>query len=337
MKSEPPPPAYHPTAYSAAPPTSVAAPIDTRPINQQYRSPNAPTFNPAPTPEKPQFARFDAPSRPANEDALPAMPTMSDARDLHVEEEVIPEKRGDMEMDRLDHNGSVAGSSLTGTAVGTAVSSTARRSPGPGRSPVHRSPTQDSYGFPAGYQNNSFGNVPPQRSPHNSPGPYGRPYGQPQDGYRGASPAHSLSPVYGAGAGYAQNQNYDRRSPGPGYKQPYRQPSPGHSPAPVASNGYGYSAPPPAQEPISMPEHAMYQNDSYTQAPARSDSPGYAPSGSTKYDQTGPSYPGQQTYQSSDPAYPGQQTYHAYSPSQPQDSQYSPVTRKAVEGSWKGV
>jgi len=201
MGSEP-TPAYPPAYPAAYPPP----PIDTRPQNEQYRSHAAPTISPVNTyrgapvtvePERPQFATFETPSKPVNEDALPAMPEWAAAKSTHVEEEVIPEKKGDVELDRFDANGSVAGASIGGT---TAVAAGAGRRT-PGRSPIQRSPTGDSYGFPEGYQNGAMANGPPRRSPHNSPGPYGAQYGQQQDQYRGASPAQSLSPVYGQGAG----------------------------------------------------------------------------------------------------------------------------------------
>lgn len=81
----------------------------------------------------------------------------------------------------------------------------------------------------------------------------------------------------------------------------------------------------------------MYQNANYDHSPVRSNTPGYAPSGSTPYDTAAPSYPGQQTYEPSGPSYPGQQTYQAFSPGQTQGDQYNGVQRKAVDGSWKEV
>ncbi|KAF2689635.1 hypothetical protein K458DRAFT_330205 [Lentithecium fluviatile CBS 122367] len=338
MKSDQPPMPTYPSAYPSAPPPAPA-PVDTRPLNQQYRSHAAPTFNPAPVAavkaEEPQFARFES-TKPANEDALPHMPSWKDAKTSHVEEEVYPEKPDNIEMDRLDRNGSVAGSSITGAAIAGAP----RRSPGLGR-PPQRLQTQDTYGFPTGYQNDSFvSNAPPYEQHRNSPGPQGRHYGQEQDGYRGVSPVQTASPVYGAGAGYAQNQQYDRRSPGPNYPQTqdydrrspapnyaqeqFRRPSPAHSPSPV--NAYGYSTPPP-QEPLLMPGNGMQRNESYT------------PTESTRYEPSAaPSYPGQQTYASNtEPAYPGQQAYQAFNPGQPQGQQFSGVTRKAPPGSWKDV
>ncbi|ORX96680.1 hypothetical protein BCR34DRAFT_179154 [Clohesyomyces aquaticus] len=340
MNSAPPPPVYPPSypAYPAAPPS-----VDSRPVNQQYRSHAAPAFAPAPVPsyhaapepERPQYARFEA-SKPVNEDALPAMPTMSDAKSVHIEETVMPEKHGDMEMDRLDHNGSVTNLAATSAAaVG-----------GPRRSPVQRSPTGESYGSPLGAHSGHAIGGPPQRSPHSTPGPYGGQYGQNhdqyrgEDQYRGISPAQSLSPVYGAGGGYGQTQSYGRRSPNPpnpGYGQQYERPS-GRSPAPYTEqqNDHGYSSNP--RDAVEMPSPVQHQNNSLPRGPsARSPSPGYspsgyAPSGSTRFEPPS-AYPGQQTYAQPEPAYPGQQPYQAYQPTQ--EPQYSGVTRKPVDGSWK--
>ncbi|KAJ4297778.1 hypothetical protein N0V90_005673 [Kalmusia sp. IMI 367209] len=376
----PPPRPYDPSAYSSAP---LAAPIDSRPANQQYRSHAAPTFNPAPPstlnstptatfsaapkPEAPAFARFDAHSKPANEDALPAMPSWKDAKSVQVEEEVIPEKRDDVEMDRLDHNGSLTGTSMAAVAAGGA----ARSSPGPGRSPVQRIQTEHGYGYNQGYHNDPYATNSPRRSPNNSPGGYGGPYAQQQDGYR---TQQSLSPVYGAGAGYAQGQQFDRRSPGPGYNGPparrspgpsydqhdhydqqqqYGQSNPARTPPPLNTNNYGYNNATQYQDPMDVspvtPGNGMY-NNGYAPpaalAPIRNPSPGYAPSGSTRYEPPAPSaspapaYPGQQTYESSElTSQPAQQPYRAYTPaqSQTQGQQYAGVSRKAVEGSWKEV
>jgi hypothetical protein len=335
MKSAPPPP---PPVYPSANPYDsqpIGRSYESRPVQQpqQYRSHAAPTFAPAPEPERPQYARFETASKPVvNEDALPAMPTWSEAKSTHVEEEVVPEKQGDMEMNRLDHNGSVAGTALSGT---TAVAG-ARRSPV--RSPVQRSPTGDTYGFPAGYQNEPLLSGAARNSP--GPSPVGRPgqYGQRDDGYRGVSPVHaqSLSPVHGGGAGYTPTQQYGRHSPNQGYDQQYGQqydqPAPSYHSQPPASDSYGYGAPPPARDVVEMP--APYPDYSGP-APPPSTSPQYPSSSSPRYEAPAASYPGQNTYGASGAGYPGQQTYHAFQPSQ--GEQYSGVTRKAVDGSWKEV
>ncbi|KAF1966269.1 hypothetical protein BU23DRAFT_330568 [Bimuria novae-zelandiae CBS 107.79] len=367
----PPPLPYNNLAYTSAPPAPIA-PLDTRPLNQQYRSHAAPTFNPATAPSfnpstnpaAPQFARFDTHSKPVNEDALPAMPSWKDAKSVQVEEEVIPEKRDDVEMDRLDHNGSMTGTSMAAVAAGGGV---ARTSPGPGRSPVQRMQTEDGYGYSQGYGNDPYAGGAPYRSPQGSAAGYGGSYGQRQDSYRGASPPQpSLSPLYGAGAGYAQNP-LDRRSPGPGdyNRQPARQsPAPAYDqydqqqqygqpqsrkPPSLNTNNYGYGNANRYQEPMEVspvsPSHGMYNNGyAAVSAPRRDPSPVYAPSGPAMVappipsSSPSPAYPGQQTYGSAETStYPTHQPYRAYTPAPAQDQQYSGVSRKPVEGSWKEI
>jgi hypothetical protein len=310
-------------AHAAAPP----APL--QPVNQQYRSHAAPAFAPAPAPERPQFATFESPSKPVNEDALPAMPSWGDARDRHVEveEQPVPQNKGDVEMDRLNHNGSMTNGSMTGmAAVGGP-----RRSPAPTRSPI--SPI-DGYGYNQGFEREPLVGGGPQRSAQPSPSPYGRPYAQ-QDDYRRGSPAQNLSPVHGAGDGYAQNQSYDRHSPAPPsynrhddheYQSGYAQVSqPYRSPSPPTQN---YNAP----------------YDNFASAPApqeRSHTPGYPKSGSPAYQPQEPAaqpvsaYPGQRSY-TPQSSYPGQQTYQAFNPGQTGE-QFSGVQRKGVDGSYREI
>ncbi|KAK7189292.1 hypothetical protein DPSP01_003416 [Paraphaeosphaeria sporulosa] len=382
----PPPRPYDASAYSGGlPPAPVPVPMDTRPPQQQYRSHAAPTFSPAPAPtfnpapapsvssyntapkaEAPQFARFDAHAPPANEDALPAMPSWRDARTTHVEEEYIPEKRDDVEMDRLDQNGSVAGTSMAAVAAGGA----ARRSPGPARSPVQRLQAEEGYGDPQGYQDGSYANNAPRRSPSNAPSGYSSAYSQQADGYRGASPVdQSLSPapLYGAGAGYAQNnQQHDRRSPGPGYNgSSRRSPGPGYdqygqygqqqqqqpqqygqqpqqygqqntrqSPFPLNTNNYGYTTNNPQYSPRDVspvtPSNDMYNTGvPAALAPGRDPSPVYAPSGSTRFEPPAPSG-------SPAPAYPGQQTYGATEAAQPAQTPYRAYTPAQTQDPYAG-
>lgn len=355
MKSDPAPayPAYgagapsphagnpYAQAHAAAPPP----PLDTRPVEQQYRSHAAPAFVPAPVPapvhERPQFATFASPNKPVNEDSLPAMPSWSDARDRHVEveEEPLPQKKGDVEMDRLNHNGSVTNGSMAMAAVGGP-----RRSPAPARSPI--SP-MEGYGYNQGFENEPLVGGGPHRSPHTSPAPYGRPYAQ-QDDHRRGSPAQNLSPVYGAGdaygrhspsvppsyhtrdgydqhssydhqPGYDQHSNYDHQ---PGYAQvpPHRSPSP-----PSANYGAPYDnfAPAPAPVPVSAP---------------RSLTPGYSPAAAAPAPAPEPAvsaYPGQRSY-TPQASYPGQATYQAFNPGQTSE-QSSGVQRKAVDGTYREI
>jgi len=332
---------YDNSAYSSASlPAPSGAPIDSRPLNQQYRSHAAPTFNSTREPEPPQFARFDSPTKPVNGDALPAMPSWKDAKDVHVEEEVIPEKHDDMEMDRLGYNGSSMGTSMTAAAVLNAP----RSSPRPGRSPVQRIQADDGYDYSQGYQNDAYATGPRDHSPvlQNSS------YAPQQNGYRGLSPVHQTSPVYNAGAGYAQNQQDDRRSPAPGYSLPqYGVSHSTHSPPPLNTKGnFGYDESTVYHDPMEVsplnPSATDYHNG-YVATPVRSPSPGFTSSGPMRFEHPVPSaspapaYPGQQTYGSSEVSYSDQPAYQAYAPGQAQGPQYSGVTRKAVEGSWKEV
>lgn len=331
MESGQPYPQPYPAPAQGYNHTPIAPPtIDSRPVNQQYRSHAAPMFTPA-EPEAPQYARFESNSKPVNEDALPAMPSWSEAKSTRVEETVMPEKRGDLELDRLDHSGSMNSAAAIGNA---------RRSPGP--SPIQRSPTHDTYGFPPDYQNDSFVSAAPQRNQHSSPGPYGGQYNQYEDGYRGVTPVSSLSPVHTAGAGYGRRSPHDNY-PNDNYAQPYSQPGPRRSPGPnhgyenqaynnnysTPSNARSYESPIYQNEPVELPSPVVPRHDNYgLPAPMRSPSPQYAPSGSTRYEApAASSYPGQQTY-GSEASYPGQPAYQAYQP------QETGVARKPAPGGY---
>ncbi|KAL6710641.1 hypothetical protein ACN47E_007698 [Coniothyrium glycines] len=335
--------------------------IDTRPVNQQYRSNAMPSFGVAPTPkpERPQFATFDSTRAVVNDDALPAMPTWKDGRDVHVavEEQPIPEKRGDVEMDRLNHNGSITNSSVTGMAAVPG----ARRSPNSGRSPV--SPIGDSYGFPPGYQNGPA----PQR---NSPGPYNA-----QEDYRRGSPGPNSSLL--AGGTYAQSQSYGHMSPAASHPQP--QPYDSYSDhdqyaQPAALNNHqarhdpydqrdyyddhaeSYHSPAPQPQPQPQPHyqasHSPYTDPYNGPAPppgasaaaaaAAAAQRSYTPLSAPSYHapsiaSTSPVYPGQQTYNAAAaaPAYPAQQQQQQLQQQQPsyQAFQPSPV-RNPVDASY---
>ena len=341
MKSEP-TPSYPPYAGAAAPnPYAQAhvaappAPIDTRPVQQQYRSHAAPAFAPAPAP--PQFATFESSSKPVNEDALPAMPSWSDARDTHVQVEepaVVPPRRGDMELDRLNHNGSAASGPITGmAAVG------ARRSPAPARSPI--SPVGTDYGYNHGFENEPLVGAASQRSPHASPSPYGRPYGQ-QDDYRRGSPAQNLSPVYGAGDGYARNEPYGRHSPA--QAQSYDH----YDQRDQYDHHDAYSTAPPTYRSASPPQHNTYNANPYhdhAPSPVQHELPsslaaGYTqPSTASEPSELSPApvsaYPGQRSY-TPQTSNPGQSTYQAFNPGQT-GQQFSGVQRKGVEGSYRDI
>jgi hypothetical protein len=349
MKSEPTPiyppggyaPNQHaPSPYGANPYAQANAYAPPAPLNQQYRShaapafTPAPTFNPAPAQDRPQFATFESPSRPVNEDALPAMPSWGDARDRHVEVEEpapVPQKRGDMEMDRLNHNGSVSNASMTGM---TAVP---RRSPVPARSPV--SPV-DGYGHNQGFESEPLVGAAPYRSQHNSPAPYGRPHGQQED-YRRGSPAQNLSPV----DGYAQNQPYGRQLPAQQPQQYQQHDQYDHYDQ--HDHQSGYASVPPSYHSSPPPPAQGYQPsyDDFAPAPVqqqRSHTPGYPHSGTTTtYEPSVPAaepvsaYPGQRSY-TPQTAYPGQPAYQAFNPGQT-GPQASGVIRKAVDGSYRDI
>ncbi|CBX93416.1 predicted protein [Plenodomus lingam JN3] len=207
-------------AHAVAPRPS----IDTRPVNQQYRSNAMPTYGPpgGHAPERPQFATFDSTRAVVNEDSLPAMPTWKGGRDVHVQvEEAVPEKKGDVELNRLDRNGSMA-SARRSAAGGAAGTGAARKSPGPARSPV--SPMADSYGFPPpGYQNSQDGYtsanasananaVPPRRSPAPQHAMYApqHQYSTAGDTYGHVSPGSGRNNGYGQQHQQANQQAYGR-------------------------------------------------------------------------------------------------------------------------------
>ncbi|OCK89972.1 uncharacterized protein K441DRAFT_734097 [Cenococcum geophilum 1.58] len=335
MNSAPPPPlpGYQPASQPS-------------PINTQYRSPDPPAF------EKPQYAQFDAPSKPINEDALPhmpswgdatskkveetavpeepgdvelIMPSWGDATSKKVEETAVPEEPGDVELNRLDHNGSATSPMLAG-ATGASLRS-------PARSPAHQ--TCDEYGFPTqDQQNNGFVGGAPQRRVR-SPDSFHSgqqvgvvdQYGQRRQGYDPALPVREGTGMYG------QNQEYGRSSHRLGVTnyngqqgrapRPYGSPSPG---PPMGNHARGQGT-----QGYGQPSAALYQDlhqdNSYSADPyARSISPGYAPSGSTRFE---PSHNGyQNNYQDSQELDSGHR----------QDQQYAGgVGRKPVNGSWKDV
>lgn len=343
----PPPPPYPQQPYASPNPyaeaRSFAPPPPPPQINTQYQShatptltrqPTNPNFNPQvnpkfarpASPQQPQYATFDAHGKPANEDALPAMPSWSDARSrqIEVEEEAVPEKRGDVELDTLNYHGSAPNTSVAGVAAGAAGAGL-RGSPGPARSPVSPAQGTDGYGFAPGYQNQYDRRGSPAQSQNVSPA-YGANAGYAQNNYnRGPSPAQSYSQYSQASDPYdrrspVQNQPYNQPYNNIAQQIPYNAPSERYnSPAPPSyhttanPNPYAY-APPPVQ-PYDQP---------------RSNTPGYgAGSGNTGYD------PVPNRSQTATPsAYPGQQQYQAF---QPQGQQFSGITRKPVEGSLRDV
>lgn len=313
----PPPPAPVNTQYSQPAPTMTR-----RPTNPNFNPQVNPKFAPKESPEQPQFATFDAHSKPVNEDALPQMPTWSDARDVHVEEEAVPEKRGDVEMDRLNYNGSAQQLGMNSVAAGAAGAGMRgspggmRGSPGQGRSPVSPARGNDGYGFPA----------------HTSP-PYGdgaSPYGQ--TGYdRGPSPAVSYSQ-------YSQGSDqYERRA----QQAPYVAPLQPYNMEEANSAHQSYMSPAPAPDRYNSPAPPSY----HTNAPRNPDPYAYAPTPVQPYNQPSSITPGygyghagydpvpNRSQTATPTAYPGQSTYQAFTPG----GQQTGVTRKPVEGSLREV
>jgi hypothetical protein len=330
-------------AHAAAPP---APPIDARPINQQYRSNAMPTFNPAVNPlfERPQIATFDSTRAVVNDDSLPAMPTWKDGRDVHVqvEERPIPQKQGDMELDRLDRNGSVT----SGTKAGLAAAAVpgARPSPAPVRSPI--SPIE-GYGVLPDYPDSVVSTVVPvnHQGVYNQDS-YGRQYGQ-QNEHRGGPPAQNPTLVYGAGAGYAQQQQYGRHSPGQHQAYDSRdQIDQYNQQVPYGQRDY-YDEPqqpqlqyrnpsPPNANPYHNNYNANPSYDNFAPAPVqqqqqRSHTPGWPASESTAL---GSAYPGQKSYTPVAGSVGQQQPYRAFTPVA-QGQQYSGVQRKPVDGAYR--
>ncbi|KAF2810519.1 uncharacterized protein BDZ99DRAFT_520584 [Mytilinidion resinicola] len=237
------------------------------PVNSQYRAHNTPAF------EKPQFATFESSSKPVNEDALPPMPSWSDATSRKVEEEIVPEKPGDVELHNLEHKAGASDSMLAG-AAGTPLRS-------PGRSPVPQSPyhaesaysppsqqyggfagrpsqpglrSQDS--FRSGQQNgvvDQYGNQQPGYGNRlNSPAP-GAPAYDPIHQYERDSPRlGGQGQEYGRGSPRpgGQNNEFGRNSPRPaGQNNEFGRSSPrpvmggaanfNNGPSPTQNRGYG--------------------------------------------------------------------------------------------------
>jgi hypothetical protein len=229
----------------------------------------------------------------------------------------MPQKRGDMELDRLDHNGSVTNGSMTGMAA----TGGPRRSPAPARSPV--SPV-DGYGYNQVFEKEPLVSGGQHRSPRSSPAPYGQPYA-PQDDYRRGSPAQNLSPARGAGEGYAQNQTYGRHSPAQQQQPSYNQEDdysyqPSYAQAPTQR----YHSPSPPGQNYNSNNNTNYDN--YGPSPVQqqpSHTLGYPHSEPPSYEQPEPvaqpvsAYPGQRSYTpQSQTSYPGQKTYQAFNPGQ---------------------
>ncbi|KAF2993675.1 hypothetical protein E8E13_001028 [Curvularia kusanoi] len=360
----PPQPYASPNPYaearSFAPPPPPPQPVNTQysqPAPAMTRRPTNPNFNPQvnpkfakkESPEQPQFATFDAHSKPVNEDALPEMPSWKNARNVHVEveEEAVPEKRGDVEMERLSPGGyGQQQQQQQGMAGGAAAGAGMRGSPGPGRSPVSPMQGNDGYGFPASYNNNPNTQYDqrrgsPAQNQNSSPGGYGGGlYAQQRPGFDRAPSAVSYSQ-------YSQGSDqYERRAQQQPYiaplnlapHQPEQQPYETES---AFSAHQSYISPAPAVDRYNSPAppsyHTTAQPNPYAYAPPpvmpynqpqRSNSPGYGAGSGNGYD------PVPNRSQTASPsAYPGQQQYQAFTPG----GQQSGVARKPVQGSLREV
>ncbi|KAJ9663088.1 hypothetical protein H2201_005759 [Coniosporium apollinis] len=189
----------------------------------QYKSHSPPTYR------GPQTAAFDSPSKPVNEDALPAMPTWEQASKKKVETIEME----DVEMEKLDgrpQDPRSASAPMLVNAAGApmrsphspprSLHSALPRSPydPPARSPL-RSPANEGYGYAPPQQTPFLGVLPSPGSYHSgqetgvaggidrrqhgtaSPAPYpgynNMPYGDDQyTGYSGTTYAPSTSTRY---------------------------------------------------------------------------------------------------------------------------------------------
>jgi hypothetical protein len=274
-------------------------------------------------------------------------------------------------MDRLDHNGSVTSGSMAAAAVpGT------RRSPGPGRSTVspnhgyppngsfvsdstHYNDNQGQYGQPYGQQGGYRQGSPPQnQSPVYGAGagyaprqqqPYGRGSPGPSQAY---SSHDQLSQHYEQHVPYQQPQtSYNHPAPYNNHQDPYDQrdypdePSDYSAPAPV-SNPYGYNASIAPSYHTHDPAPVQQQPSPPPDLPPPSLTPGRPTQASSPVS----AYPGQRSYTpAADTATqpPQQQTYRAFTPGAerqqqqqqqpPLPQQYTGVSRKAVDGSYREI
>jgi len=222
------------------------------------------------------------------------MPSWDQATSRKVEEEVVPEKPGDVEMNNLAHNGGASEPMLAG-ATGTPLRS-------PARSSVYQSPTHAEPAYAPPYQpNDGYAGQPPQRglrSPESfrsgqQTGVVDQ-YSNQQLGYGNRmNPSPSISPVYEGAGIYGQNQQFGRNSLRPGgQNQDYGRgsPRPGVqnqefgriSPRPVIQNQqYGRNSPRPGGQEQeyehSSPRPAMGAIPNYNNGQPTPQARGYGP------------------------------------------------------------
>lgn len=200
----PPPPPQISTQYQSHPPPAIAR----QPSNPHFNPQTNPAFVRPASPEQPQYATFDAHSKPVNEDALPEMPSWNSARSVRVaveDDAVVPEKRGDVELARLNHNGS-------------------------------NSPVNDAYAY---HDQGAYAQSQTQSQTHT--------YNAPPTGYapRGPSPAQSYSQYSSASDPYDQ-QPYTQPYANLAAQNPYDNPPqlPYHSSSSPAPPSYHTTANP---------------------------------------------------------------------------------------------
>ncbi|KAF2762424.1 hypothetical protein EJ05DRAFT_506155 [Pseudovirgaria hyperparasitica] len=153
--------------------------------NTPYQSHPAPSYTPGgglrsnnDAYEPPQYARFDTPSsKPVNEDALPPMPSWSDAKSHRIEDD----SHEDVEMKPLAPNGEYV-------AAAAPIASPA------GRSPV-QSPSENGY----------FTGQQPHQNPYGG-GYHAGPY-RPQN-----SRQNTNQSGYGSGHGFRQDASYQNNN-----------------------------------------------------------------------------------------------------------------------------
>lgn len=284
-----------PNPYAQAPAIAPRPSTDTRPVNQQYRSNPMPVLSA--TPERPQFATFDSTRAVVNEDALPAMPTWKDGRNIHVEveQEGVPEKRGDVELDRLNHNGySQKHNDAFGDTVHPRMSPRSqhgpyapqdeyrRASPGAMMSPVYAAEDTSRH-EQVWDQPQQLSRQPPSPHYHNQA------YNTYHEQYPNANYPHPEQPSYfDSSAPPPQYIDYSGPAPPPQHHQPQSQPNP-RLPSPATSLSHTNHYPP--------AEPTLYELPSPSTSPAPA-----------------PTYPGQRAYNASPVSKVTATTYAAFQP-----------------------
>lgn len=318
--------------------------------NQQYQSHPAPTYTPAPVNnspyinrnagaraaggggvEAPQYARFESPSKPQNDDALPAMPSWSEAKSTRIED---PDARDEVEMDRLQ------------PAIATPA----------GRSPV-QSPHGDEYGFGGAahtqqrpyaggyhtgpYRSNGSFRGEPQRSPGYGQGQQhtGTSYGYANnDGYQETGVHNDNRQETGVNhdqyAGYAVSHNNSHRQD---YHQDYHQDRQQDQQDHYASDQYAHQPAPNYSAQREQPR----QQDPYSDPYARQPSPNYPARREQPRQQDPYSDPYARkpspNYNASHTPYPEEEHYGGHSAQPHQQVQQSGYQTRAGAGGWREV